>query len=114
MASDISRSFAQRLACLNEARPPAPDRGKRKAPPRAGRSLRRGGVGFPGEPSPRNQRYMMRHDQDSFVAKNFLGPLSQQYLSLTGTIAQLYLVRMLQRKNPACEAATREREEDWS
>jgi hypothetical protein len=43
---------------------------------------------------------MMRHDQDSFVAKNFLGPLSQQYLSLTGTIAQLYLVRMLQRKKP--------------
>jgi hypothetical protein len=30
------------------------------------------------------------------------------------TVAPFYLIHMLQRKNPACEAATREREEDWS
>jgi hypothetical protein len=35
--------------------PAAPARGKRNAPPRAGRSLRRGGWDSPGEPSPRNQ-----------------------------------------------------------
>jgi hypothetical protein len=41
---------------------------------------------------------MTHHDQDSSVAKNVLGPCPpKQYLNLTGTIAQLYLVRMLQR-----------------
>ena len=30
------------------------------------------------------------------------------------TVAPFYLIHMLQRKNPACEAATREREGDWS
>jgi hypothetical protein len=45
---------------------------------------------------------MTHHNQDGSVAKNVFWPLSaKQYLNLTGTIAQFYLVRLLQRTLPA-------------
>src|SRR5262249_16564194 len=45
---------------------------------------------------------MIHRYQDSSITKNVLGLLPpKQYLNLTGTIAQLYLVRMLQRTLPA-------------
>ena len=82
-------------------------------------------MGFPGEPSPRNHRDIIHHDQDSSVTKNVLGLLSPKqylYLGLEGLVSKRKNSAYrsgrspngLKMKTSDAPAVEREAEEEWS